>query len=424
MLRYKRPAAPESFDESVRPLKEEVGRLVAAAQRRARAAGKVSKSAAKVAAAEEAAKKAAKKAAAKAAKEKISFKNAWKWYKGVYSEVQFGKCGFCESDVTKTGFGDVEHYRPKGEVWEFTQEGRRRVRRVLCAFGYWWLAYDWSNYLFACARCNQKFKGSYFPVKESERRLPPNPKPSRKFPSETPLLLNPYDTADDLYPLKHLKFTRAGVVLARDGSPFGDATIHTLGLHRAELLRARAERAMRAFELLAELRRAGSRTDASLVRHCYRLGRDDREHAGMVRYIFEESLGKGWGELVGGWAAAVCRQRAAAGRGAAAEELGELIEEMGRERYAHSDVVRQTYETVCGGAWAELVRARARVMAGDLKDFLDGGDDGGAVSVFVELREMARDTPSLAGNIKAIVEAQSGAAWNDLELSLGELEAE
>lgn len=46
------------------------------------------------------------------------------------------KCAYCESRITAIYSGDIEHFRPKGG-------------------GYYWLAADWENLLFACPFCNQ-----------------------------------------------------------------------------------------------------------------------------------------------------------------------------------------------------------------------------------------------------------------------------
>src|SRR4051812_10882784 len=40
-------------------------------------------------------------------------------------------CAYCQSDLPHNDPGDVEHFRPKSE--------------------YWWLAYEFANYLLSCA---------------------------------------------------------------------------------------------------------------------------------------------------------------------------------------------------------------------------------------------------------------------------------
>lgn len=69
--------------------------------------------------------------------------------------VQYGKCAYCEANVPSTGYGDVEHFRPKAG---FKQD--HSLRRP----GYFWLAYSWSNLYFSCQACNQANKGNSFPV--------------------------------------------------------------------------------------------------------------------------------------------------------------------------------------------------------------------------------------------------------------------
>lgn len=59
------------------------------------------------------------------------------------------KCAYCESPVTATAHGDVEHFRPKSI--------------------YWWLAYCYDNFLFACQICNQLYKGDHFPINTNQR---------------------------------------------------------------------------------------------------------------------------------------------------------------------------------------------------------------------------------------------------------------
>jgi hypothetical protein len=56
-----------------------------------------------------------------------------------------GKCAYCESKITAICSGDIEHFRPKGGY------GTRPLTKP----GYYWLASDWDNLLFACPFCNQ-----------------------------------------------------------------------------------------------------------------------------------------------------------------------------------------------------------------------------------------------------------------------------
>lgn len=103
------------------------------------------------------------------------FKDVWGIHKRAFIDAQGrGKCGYCEVRVTASSPGDVEHYRPKAELKEASDQGtrkatpRRRDRtrkyRPPLKPGYWWLAYEWDNWLFACTHCNSAWKGNQFPV--------------------------------------------------------------------------------------------------------------------------------------------------------------------------------------------------------------------------------------------------------------------
>jgi uncharacterized protein (TIGR02646 family) len=61
-------------------------------------------------------------------------------------KMSHGKCAYCESKITSIYSGDIEHFRPKGGYGE---------RNPITKPGYYWLASDWNNLLFACPFCNQ-----------------------------------------------------------------------------------------------------------------------------------------------------------------------------------------------------------------------------------------------------------------------------
>ena len=58
-----------------------------------------------------------------------------------------GKC-CCEQKIQVDG--DVEHFRPKSH--------------------YYWLAYDWTNLLWACSPCNSRYKRTHFPLEDESHR--------------------------------------------------------------------------------------------------------------------------------------------------------------------------------------------------------------------------------------------------------------
>jgi hypothetical protein len=65
--------------------------------------------------------------------------------------AQYGKCAFCESQITHISYGDVEHFRPKAGY-------RQSAADAMSTPGYYWLAYEWDNLLLSCQLCNQRIK--------------------------------------------------------------------------------------------------------------------------------------------------------------------------------------------------------------------------------------------------------------------------
>ncbi|WP_017750181.1 hypothetical protein [Scytonema hofmannii] len=92
--------------------------------------------------------------------------------KDLLEQIFHGKCAYCESKVTTTGYGEIEHFCPKGNS--------RCIH----------LTFEWNNLLLSCERCNDGgHKGIQFPLD----------------PSGKPLLIDPTDGVTDIN--KHLKFS-------------------------------------------------------------------------------------------------------------------------------------------------------------------------------------------------------------------------
>ena len=142
-------------------------------------------------------------------------------------KLHHGKCCYCERKREIKRESDIEHYRPKSAVSEASDHP-----------GYWWLAYEWSNYLYSCKPCNETHKRNFFPLLDgSPRATGPNQDTS----IERPVLLNPID--DD--PESCISYdwqTGAGVyvmAIGRDDQRRGSETIEILKLNR--LMEDRAE---------------------------------------------------------------------------------------------------------------------------------------------------------------------------------------
>ncbi|HEX8327271.1 MAG TPA: hypothetical protein VF629_07005 [Hymenobacter sp.] len=142
---------------------------------------------------------------------------------------QHEKCCYCESKFAATGYGDVEHFRPKGGV-------RQDRRGPLEKPGYYWLAYDWNNLFFSCEICNRRYKRNWFPLLNPTLRAKHH---GQSLSRERPLLSDPGHTN----PSRYLKFNKH-VVTAKSVSNSvvrGKACIRAYGLDRKPLNRRREE---------------------------------------------------------------------------------------------------------------------------------------------------------------------------------------
>jgi hypothetical protein len=135
--------------------------------------------------------------------EKIVFnEKIYQQYKEFFFEAEkppfYDKCAYCESLITATNYGDVEHFRPKAEITDeknkkiflvdhqghqiMDQDGKPKKHP-----GYYWLAYDWQNLLISCGICNRPNKKNRFPVIGRHAQRP------KDVIQEQILLINPVD---------------------------------------------------------------------------------------------------------------------------------------------------------------------------------------------------------------------------------------
>lgn len=146
---------------------------------------------------------------------------------------QYRKCCYCERKRELKRESDVEHYRPKAAVTEEEENNHP---------GYWWLAYDWTNYLFACKPCNQAHKKNHFPLLPGGSRAWG---PNNDLSEEKPVLINPYD--EDPEEFIDFDWHESGELLVlvkavgRDGDGRGSKSIGLARLNRLELMEERAE---------------------------------------------------------------------------------------------------------------------------------------------------------------------------------------
>jgi uncharacterized protein (TIGR02646 family) len=198
--------------------------------------------------------------------------------KAALAADQHGKCCYCESKFEATGFGDVEHFRPKAGV-------RQQPKSALEKPGYYWLAYEWSNLLYSCEICNRRHKSNWFPLLNPAHRARRHDDPLWR---ERPLLPHPCRTD----PAAELTFNRH-VAVEKDSSARGAACIRAYGLNRAPLRQRRSE----ALETLKLIRFAASLDIDSMTPAELRLTLTDlcmtkaeaRQYVARARQVWERS---------------------------------------------------------------------------------------------------------------------------------------
>lgn len=235
-----------------------------------------------------------------------------------------GKCAYCESIITTIYNGDIEHFRPKGEIQEANPKKP----------GYFWLAAEWDNLLFACPFCNQtnthEFKNGddieeavlgkldQFPLDSEKYRLnynhgliyfTENTNYQKAFDLEESerLLLNP---CKDENIEKYFKFDDDGAIITNDGlTNFEERkalkSIFTYALHRLPLTIAREQKIIKIKAQIKRVENAiinyNSYMDVSyyervrfesIMREEMKILKkykdSDQEYAGLARYIIDK----------------------------------------------------------------------------------------------------------------------------------------
>jgi len=143
--------------------------------------------------------------------------------KSASMRCQYEKCAFCESKFSQAYPGDIEHFRPKSAYRQSKADKPTKP-------GYYWLAYEWSNLLWACSECNNR-KGTLFPLEHPAKRAKSH---KHRIKNETPMLIDP-STED---PTLHIRF-RDAVAYPVNDSLRGESTIGVLALNRAKLVEDR-----------------------------------------------------------------------------------------------------------------------------------------------------------------------------------------
>lgn len=145
----------------------------------------------------------------------------WQELKPILNQFLDGKCWYCESRQDRSD-NPIDHFRPKGRVAECNDPNY---------YGYWWLAFKWTNYRFSCTYCNSKRKDietgisggkhDHFPLFNEEKRARSK---DDDIQLEEPYLLDPTDILDPFL----LWFDQTGEVVP----------IHSIEKNKRHYLRA------------------------------------------------------------------------------------------------------------------------------------------------------------------------------------------
>lgn len=117
--------------------------------------------------------------------------NVWRELKDGLAELLHDKCWYCESPVDRSD-NAVDHFRPKNRVSDAANSH----------VGYRWLAFDESNFRYACTYCNSRRKdveggtaggkADRFPLVNEAQRV----YAASSVAAEQPLLLDPCEMSD------------------------------------------------------------------------------------------------------------------------------------------------------------------------------------------------------------------------------------
>ncbi len=219
----------------------------------------------------------------------------WRELRPFLEELSHGKCWYCERKWVRED-PHVDHFRPKNRIKN--KDGSEEE-------GYYWLAYEYTNFRLACSYCNCLHSGSDEEARGKSDQFPLDPRSKRATPDsniddEVALLIDPTKLSDP--PL--LWFLDSGEITSRASRGFTQMraleTINILNLNDIRLVEARKalwnqcqslmRRADKAYKKYDELRSvaANSEYEQTLLEMC-NLIRRDKEFSATARACFHGS---------------------------------------------------------------------------------------------------------------------------------------
>jgi hypothetical protein len=218
----------------------------------------------------------------------------------------YGKCAYCEAPILDYQHGDVEHFRPKAGVTDehcqpvclLDEQGQVQIDadgEPIRHPGYYWLAYEWTNLLPTCIKCNQD------DVRQGHRtgkhsRLPVEGRHAQRAEDvahEKPLLINPLSEQESDEPSHHLVVdTKTGVMGHRTSR--GKACCDIFGLNlRDQLVEDRSRACLAAEALWAQLSSGGPTESTQILNKIAAILRGEKPftmaQAARLRELAEQS---------------------------------------------------------------------------------------------------------------------------------------
>lgn len=154
-----------------------------------------------------------------------ALRKRWVALRPYLEEVSYKKCWYVECRNPGTD-DDVDHFRPKGRVHEDPNH-----------LGYYWLAFDWTNYRLSCHRANRwrinqesgirGGKADHFPLIDAGTRAF---SPEDDISLEVPALIDPTDPLDPPL-LTFLPNGEVGLAPERKGDPIAEAKFDASRIH-------------------------------------------------------------------------------------------------------------------------------------------------------------------------------------------------
>lgn len=202
------------------------------------------------------------------------------------SKLFHQKCAYCETSISSSQYGNVEHFRPIHGVID--NNGTYLPQY------YYWLANEWSNLYLACAHCNPKSKhilkenshsskGARFPLEDESLRVVKMTRGSDLY-EERPLLIDPcHDHPED-----HFIYENNGLVISE--TLRGRTTIDILDLNRKSLVEARKVAAQQTIGILRQYRnKSVVKTSAATINLINEMISPSREYSAVHRSIIARS---------------------------------------------------------------------------------------------------------------------------------------